>query len=525
MLNKVNPQDASQCHIEATTMNIQAKTRTPLINNDTILALCLEDQSCFVDENNVVYTCNPDSENFQRIVSKMKILLQGREPEIRLSNREEVLSALQAGSTLASEPGYNHKKAATAVSTQVEERLMGLLAKCIRMRGSDIHILVKGGKSKIQVRVDGRLVELSALQSKEYGAELTAYIFQALGNSEENYSPLVPNAGGFSKLINVGSKLRMWDWRSSLIPVSGISADDTDCTKTVLRLLTSIDDKIPSFADMGMDEEHIEILERAIRQPQGAVVLSGPTGSGKTTNAMSALSIVDPERNINTLEDPPEWSLNGVAQTRIDYGKTKNGITRDFTYYAKTMLRQDPDVIYFGEVRDQKSAAEFTHLSESGHLLIGTTHTSSATGIATKLVEHLRVPGVIASSPDVFSVFAHQRLIRKLCPHCSIPYEKASKDQKALLDRVLEHKTENARVKNPEGCNECTMGEKGRTIVMEVIELTDEDRAFVATGNALAWKKHLLENGWRSIQYYALKKVSAGICDINSAAEQVKGLI
>ncbi|MGL6428477.1 GspE/PulE family protein [Aeromonas hydrophila] len=506
-------------------MNMAIKNTVSLIDDDEILALCREDKSCFVDENWVVYTSDPKSDNLNKIITKVKIQLHGKEPNINLADSEVVLNALQVGSTLSVETIQKSTKNATNVApTQVEDRLMGLLARCIRMGGSDIHILVKGKKTIIKCRIDGRLVDISAPQTKEYGAELTAYVFNGHSGSEESYSPLIPNAGSFSKVIAVNNVQKAWDWRTSMLPVSS-SSDDKDCTKTVLRLLTPIRDDIPSFADMGMDEDHIEIIESAFKQAHGAILFSGPTGSGKTTVAMAGLSTIDDGRNINTLEDPPEWTLDGVSQTRIDYGLTKKGKERDFAYYGKVMLRQDPDVIYFGEVRDQKSAAEFTHLSESGHLLIGTTHTSSATGIATKLVEHLRVPSVIASSPDVFSVFAHQRLIRVLCPHCSIPYKNATEEQQATLRRALGDDLGLARVKNSNGCNKCVEGEKGRTLVMEVIVLTDDDRKFIAKGDALAWKIHLLNNGWKNIQHYALKKVRSGVCDIHSAAEQIKDLL
>lgn len=505
-------------------MNAPAKTMFVLIDDENILALCREDKCCFVDNSMVIFTSDPDSENLRKIVNEVKKLRHGADPEIRLVDKNIVLQVLDSGISNTSDAEKANGRNVVAKSTHVEERLMHILTRCIKLGGSDVHILVKGGKTTIKSRVDGRLVELTGTQPKEYGVELTSYIFSAFSGSEETYSPLIPNAGGFNLQINLNNQKRRWDWRSSMIPVSS-SNDDQDCTKTVLRLLTPIREDIPSFSDMGMDDDHIKIIDKALKQPQGAILFSGPTGSGKTTVAMAGLSEIDEERNINTLEDPPEWSLNGVAQTRIDYGLTKKGQVRDFAYYGKVMLRQDPDVIYFGELRDQRGAAEFTHLSESGHLLLGTTHTSSATGIATKLVEHLRVPGVVASSPDVFSVFSHQRLARKVCPHCSIPHEKATEEQRAALVKILGENLGTARFKNPEGCKHCVQGEKGRTLVMEVIELTDEDRAFIAKGDALIWRQHLINNGWKSIQFYAKKKIRAGICDIYSVAEQVKELI
>lgn len=505
-------------------MNASVETTIPLLDHDDIIALCREEQECFVDYECVVYTCNPKGESYRKILQAVTQLKHGLTPQVRAAKKDFIIATLHGGNVEVLDDEHSSQKAATIEKTQVEERLMTLLSRCIRLRGSDIHVLVKDGQTLIKARVDGRLIELSAPQSKEYGAELTAYVFTAHSGSEENYSTRVPNAGSFTKEILHENKLRKWDWRSSVLPIDS-SNDDSDCTKMVLRLLTPIIDKIPTFEEMGMDPEHVTILGRALVQPQGAVLFSGPTGSGKTTIAMAALSTIDEDRNINTLEDPPEWSLKGVSQTRIDYGKTKKGSTRDFAFYGKTLLRQDPDVIYFGEVRDAKSAAEFTHLSESGHLLLGTTHTSSATGIATKLVEHLKVPGVIASSPDVFSVFSHQRLIRKLCPRCSIPFAEATAIKQQAIRALLGDEVEMVRIKSDDGCRHCVGGEKGRTIVMEVIELTDTDRDFIAKGGALEWKRHLVANGWKGLEHYALKKIKAGICDLHSAAEQVKGLL
>lgn len=151
-------------------MNMAIKNTVSLIDDDEILALCREDKSCFVDENWVVYTSDPKSDNLNTIISKVKVQLHGKEPNINLADSEVVLNALQVGSTQSVDTVQQSAKNATDVApTQVEDRLMGLLSRCIRMGGSDIHILVKGKKTIIKCRIDGRLIDISAPQTKNMG--------------------------------------------------------------------------------------------------------------------------------------------------------------------------------------------------------------------------------------------------------------------------------------------------------------------------------------------------------------------
>ena len=507
-------------------MNIATSIQHSVIENDSIMALCREDGKVFVDSSLMIHTASESDtrrESLINVINAVRSLKHGAEPDINLVGLEVITRVLQEGfaDIDSAKKNFHGKKS----ETEVERRLRNILTMCLKKGASDIHILVKNHKTTIKIRVDGRMVPLMKDQNKDYGAELTSFIFSNYPGTEEPYSPLTPNAGGFTERLSIdGEPPRSWDWRSSLLP-NNSAKDDTECTKTTLRLLTPINDHVPTFEEMGMHDDHIKVLSYALNQPQGGILMSGPTGSGKTTLGMAALNMIPDHRSVNTLEDPPEWALAGISQTRVDYGKNAKGDTRDFAFYGKVLLRQDPDVIYFGELRDKKSAAEFAHLAESGHLLFGTTHTSSATGIVTKLVDHLQVPRSVAASPDVFSVFTHQRLVRTLCCKCSIPYAEAPEEKKKLLTKGLGENLGNCRVKNPDGCEHCTGGEKGRTLVMEVIEIEDLDRDFIAAGDALKWRRALLEKGWNPIQHYAREKVREGVCDIESVAEQIKGLI
>ncbi|WP_339332204.1 GspE/PulE family protein [Aeromonas caviae] len=497
-----------------------------VLDNDSIMTLCREDGNCFVDSDlniHVAHDGDARRDSLIAVINAVRNLRHGAEPNINLISADSVSRTLQEGFSLENTPkGSSGDK---NQDTEVSKRLKNILTLCLKKGASDIHILVKNHKTSIKVRVDGRLVPLMTDQNKEYGAELTALIFGYYSGSEEPYSPLTPNAGSFTERLSInGEPARPWDWRSSLLPNSS-TKDDTECTKTVLRCLTPINDHVPSFEEMGMHQDHISILTDAFNQAHGGILISGPTGSGKTTLAMAALNTIPDHRNVNTLEDPPEWALSGISQTRIDYGKNAKGDTRDFAFYGKVLFRQDPDVIFFGELRDKRSAAEFTHLGESGHLVFGTTHTSSATGIVTKIVDHLAVPKSVAGSPDVFSVFTHQRLARKLCPKCSIPFDQAPEEKKKLLTKSLGNNLGKCRVRNPSGCSHCIEGEKGRTLVMEVIAIKDADRDFIAEGDALRWRRALIEGGWKPIQHYAREKVREGVCDIESVAEQIRDLI
>lgn len=321
-----------------------------------------------------------------------------------------------------------------------------LVENAFRKNASDIHIEPFKTKTRIRFRLDGDLVEQMSVKPNVHNALVTRIKILAGMNIAEKRIPLDGRYG-----VNVdGVNL---DLRVSSIPtVYG--------EKVVIRLLSTADEKARRITDLGMTDYNYEMFKSIIRCPHGVMLVTGPTGSGKSTTLYAALGeLSKPTVNIVTVEDPVEKKMEGINQVQIN---EKAGMT--FAAALRSILRQDPDVIMLGEIRDGETADIAIRAAITGHLVLSTLHTNDAAGTIMRLVDMGVAPYMVASS--LIGVVA-QRLVKLLCPHCK---EKLILNDPA--DLRLVGKTERTVIYTPRlgGCRECGgTGYHGRTAIHEII--------------------------------------------------------
>jgi len=332
-----------------------------------------------------------------------------------------------------------------------------IINQAIATNASDIHIEPFENYVAVRYRVDGVLFESNRIPQNLYSAVSTRIKIMAGMNIAEKR---LPQDGR----IELETKGRSYDFRVSSLPtVFG--------EKIVIRVLdrTTFDytrDKL------GFTERENEMLDKIIRMPYGIVLLTGPTGSGKTTTLYSLLSEVNtPDKNIVTIEDPVEYMLEGINQVQVN---TKAGLT--FAAGLRSILRQDPDIIMIGEIRDEETAQIAVRAAITGHLVLSTLHTNDAPGAITRLVDMGVEPYLAADA--IVAVIA-QRLVRKLCPNCKAPYKAEDNDKMILnLDKPVQ-------LYRAVGCPACqNSGYRGRTAIHEVMMVGREHRNIIARGGS-----------------------------------------
>lgn len=332
-----------------------------------------------------------------------------------------------------------------------------IINQAIATNASDIHIEPFENYVAVRYRVDGVLFESNRIPQSLYSAVSTRIKIMAGMNIAEKR---LPQDGR----IELETKGRSYDFRVSSLPtVFG--------EKIVIRVLdrTTFDftrDKL------GFTERENEMLDKIIRMPYGIVLLTGPTGSGKTTTLYSLLSEVNtPDKNIVTIEDPVEYMLEGINQVQVN---TKAGLT--FAAGLRSILRQDPDIIMIGEIRDEETAQIAVRAAITGHLVLSTLHTNDAPGAITRLVDMGVEPYLAADA--IVAVIA-QRLVRKLCPNCKAPYKAEDNDKMILnLDKPVQ-------LYRAVGCPACqNSGYRGRTAIHEVMMVGREHRNIIARGGS-----------------------------------------
>ena len=279
--------------------------------------------------------------------------------------------------------------------------------------------------------------------------------------------------------------------------------------KLVLRILD------PSSAKLGIDalgyeEEQKEMYLKALNQPQGMILVTGPTGSGKTVSLYTGLNILNtPERNISTAEDPVEINLEGINQVHVN---TKVGL--NFAEALRSFLRQDPDIIMVGEIRDLETAEIAIKAAQTGHLVLSTLHTNSAAETITRML-NMGVPAFnVASSVDLIIA---QRLARRLCKECSEPATDIPHDV-LLEEGFTEEMLESANIMKPVGCDNCRDGYKGRVGIYEVVRVTPKlANLIMEHGNSLQIKEQADAEGFNDLRKSALMKVAQGVTSLEEA--------
>jgi type IV pilus assembly protein PilB len=363
-----------------------------------------------------------------------------------------------------------------------------ILGDAVRLRASDIHIEVQRDTLLVRYRVDGLLRDVMTAPRRIATAVISRIkIISGLDIAERR----VPQDGR-TRISIEGTAI---DCRISTLP-------SLHGEKVVIRLLTRGDD-IPSLATLGFEQRQLEAFEAALSVPQGLVLITGPTGSGKTNTLYSAIAAIkSPEKNIVTLEDPVEVQLPGITQVQVN---PRSGLT--FEAGLRSILRQDPDIVLLGEVRDGQTAELALKASLTGHLVLTTLHTNSAVAALTRLVDMGVEPFLVASS---LTAAVAQRLVRRPCSTCAegyIPDDGTLALLGLRIDDILD-----ATPLHGVGCPDCGgTGYRGRTAVYEVLEVDDDMRQVLmasATESAVGAQARAV--GMQTLRASALLKARRG---------------
>jgi type IV pilus assembly protein PilB len=361
------------------------------------------------------------------------------------------------------------------------------LKRALDDRASDIHIEPYKDQVSIRYRIDGVLYALPPPPKQFYVALVSRVkIIAKLDIAEKR----IPQDGSFS----INYKGRQVDVRVSTVPL-------VHGEKVVMRLL----DKNPQLLDLtslGMEPEQLNLFEAAIQKPYGLVLITGPTGSGKSTTLYAALNRrLSPKVNILTIEDPVEYQVAGVNQVQV---KPEIGLT--FATGLRAFLRQDPDVILVGEVRDLETAEICIRAALTGHLVMSTLHTNDAPTAVTRLVDLGVKPFLVASS---LLLIGAQRLVRCLCEKCKEPYPVDEKTRKQYPLKV-------ETLYRTKGCKECRqIGYWGRKAIYEILPVDEPMRRAVARGADMESLRRLAkEGGYGSLLSNGLKKVEQGVTSL-----------
>ncbi len=398
-------------------------------------------------------------------------------------------------------------------------RIVDTLIKHAILEGaSDIHIEPQEKNVVVRYRIDGVLRQAMTLPKTALSG-IVARI-KVLSNLKLDEHRL-PQDGRF-KIKNDEYKI---SFRVSVLPVF-------DGEKIVMRLLDETSAGL-SLEKMGLQGEALEVIQREIHKPNGMVLVTGPTGSGKTTTLYTVVDILNSsEVNISTIEDPVEYRMNGINQTQV-YAKI--GMT--FAAGLRSLLRQDPDIIMVGEIRDKETLEIAIHAAMTGHLVLSTLHTNSAAGAIPRMVDMGVEPFLIASTTNVVVA---QRLVRRLCIECRKSYKLNQKEVETLgknydIDTILDTLYKIGGLKNdtkwtdielfkPVGCSKCNnSGYKGRTGIYEVFEITEDIEKLItqnATSDEMEQKAH--ESGMVTMVEDGFLKVVQGLTSIEEVMRVTK---
>jgi type IV pilus assembly protein PilB len=380
------------------------------------------------------------------------------------------------------------------VSTQSVEaapivRLVDVvLADAVRARASDVHVEPQSGDLRIRYRVDGLLRDVMRVPKNAAAAAVSR----------------IKIVSG----LDIAERRRPQDGRAKLT-VDGLVVEARVSTlptlhgeKVVVRLLPRAEN-VPTLAGTGLGAAQRLLLDASLQQPQGLVLITGPTGSGKTNTLYAAIQQVStPDRNIVTLEDPVEVQVNGITQVQVH---NKSGLT--FAAGLRSILRQDPDIVLVGEVRDPETAELAMQASMTGHLVLTTLHTNDAVAAVTRLVDMGVEPFLVASA---LSLVVAQRLVRTPCGSCSAAYQPTAEVRHLL--GLSQRELVDATPRQGRGCAECAgTGYRGRRGVFEVLPVTASlRRVLLATPTEEAIGAAAREHGMETLRTSALAAAHRG---------------
>ena len=364
-----------------------------------------------------------------------------------------------------------------------------IITQAIHTKASDIHIEPLKNSVRVRYRVDGVLHEELTIPKHSQAALISRLkIIADLDITKRR----IPQDGR----IQMNFKGMQIDMRVSTLPT--IYGE-----KVVIRLLNR-DDSLLNIEKLGFSEENKERFNRLIKKPYGILLATGPTGSGKSTTLFAALNQINsPTKNIVTIEDPVEYQLNGLNQV---HANKKVGLT--FANTLRSILRQDPDIVMVGEIRDEETAEIAIRAALTGHLVLSTLHTNDAVSAVTRLMD-MGIPGYLVAS-TVIGVIA-QRLVRRLCPNCKESYQPGPE-----VKQFLNNNVDQLYRPSEEKCDSCTDGYKGRIAIHEILEIDTKLEEMITEGaNEPELKRYARAQGMKDLLEDGKEKLRQGITSYN----------
>ena len=365
-----------------------------------------------------------------------------------------------------------------------------IVENSFRADATDIHIEPFDKYTRIRIRVNGDLVELMNISSAVHSALTTRFkLISGMNIAEKR----IPQDGRFTQVVD-GCTL---DVRVSSLPM-------VHGEKIVIRILSTGQIALRKITDLGMSDYNYQLFESMLRVPHGVILVTGPTGSGKTTTLYAALGeIARPNVNVVTVEDPVEKAIDGINQCQVNQ---KAGMT--FAAALRSILRQDPDIVMIGEMRDTETADIGIRAAITGHLVLSTLHTNDAASTVVRLVDMGVASYMVATS--LIGVIA-QRLVKVLCPNCKRPRLSTEEENELMgIPSSIE-------IYEPVGCSNCNnTGYKGRTAIHEIIHCTAKVSAIIAAGGGKEEIEQAAKaNGTKLLRDNASELVQAGQTSID----------
>lgn len=378
-----------------------------------------------------------------------------------------------------------------------------ILTEAIRTRASDIHIEPYEKRFRIRYRIDGTLTERTQPPQNSAAAILNRVKILSKMNISERRKP---QDGRLKVRLKNGKEI---DFRVSSLPT-------LFGEKIVLRLLDKTNLEV-DMTKLGMADDQLRIFKDAIHRPQGMILVTGPTGSGKTVTIYSALAELNqPDVNLSTAEDPIEFNLDGINQVQVN-----PAIGFSFADALRSFLRQDPEIIMVGEIRDLETAEVAYKAASTGHMVVSTLHTNDSASTVSRLVEMGLEPYVVA---EATTLVVAQRLLRRNCDRCAVPI-KVPDDILIKIGVPSAQLADYKKIQKGEGCDHCGgRGLRGRLAVFEVMNMSSKIKEAIYKGaSPLELKRRAIESGMKTLRMSALEKLKTGVSTVEEILANTVG--